>query len=57
MDSDLLKRLILVAFIGVVLVGVYFVTSPYQNCLRAFNAEVSSVSLQQKGRCLDNTSW
>jgi hypothetical protein len=57
MGSELTKRLFVIAFIAALVVGIYYLASPYQNCVRAFKAEVGSVSLENKGVCLNRTSW
>ena len=39
-----------VAVVAVVIVGLYYVISPYQNCMRGMKSN-------QHGWCMHNTSW
>lgn len=41
MDDELKKKLIVIAAIFVAVIGIYYLTSPYQNCMRSTDAKNS----------------
>jgi hypothetical protein len=54
MTEDTKQFIIKVLVVGVVIVALYFLFSPYRNCTRAFT-DSSSVSVM--AGCIEETSW
>jgi hypothetical protein len=52
MDSSTKRKLILAALAIIAFIGLYYMMSPYQNCIRELPDRV-----QAKAHCIENTSW
>ena len=53
MDNDLIKFLIKVVLLSTLVLILYFVISPYQNCLRIVDDPESNMKFE----CVKETGW
>ena len=56
MDSDLKKRLLIIAIIFAVVMAIYYLTSPYQNCIRSTDMK-KALQEDVVPWCIANTRW
>jgi|ETNmetMinimDraft_35_1059890.scaffolds.fasta_scaffold163074_2 hypothetical protein len=62
MDKELINKLILVGSVAGAILVMYFIMSPYQNCMKtnvvqAYNSNLLLSDDKKATWCITNTSW
>lgn len=55
MNNDFQKKLVLIAVVAGVILALYYLMSPYQNCVRGLSVDADYQRVV--GVCLQNTDW